>query len=71
MMDHGPAKRLIYEAEWKPDMDDMEMSLSYLEEALMKESEYQRWCPDWVYTYSPTEEEGVFDLKVYGEIEED
>lgn len=69
---YGPSKRLIYECELilSSGLDDWELIIATLENALHKEAEFQGWCPDWTYTLSPTEDEGVREVKVYGEFEE-
>lgn len=43
----------------------------HLEKELEAQALANKWCPDWNYTVSPTEEEKVFDVHVYGEIEEE
>lgn len=68
----GPAKKLIYECTLELSEDiDVQTNLQYLEYVLQNEADYQRWCPDWTYQVDPAEEENVFNIKVYGEFEED
>lgn len=65
-------KKLIYECELRKNVEfDGNETLFYLERALEKEADLQRWCPDWTYEICPTDESNVFDVKVYGEFEED
>lgn len=71
-MTHEAAqKRLIYECIIVVKDEKWETYTSYLENELETVAEAEKWCPDWTYEVHPTDEKHAYEIKVWGEIEEE